>query len=100
MAEPDPVVVSPEYYRVLLDNEHVRVLAMQLPPGASDREHAHPAQTVYFVQGGRVRIYVPGGEPSDNAFPDGHVFYHGPWTHRLENVGDDVVRAVIVELKR
>jgi quercetin dioxygenase-like cupin family protein len=100
VAEPDPVAVSPENYRVLLENEHVRVLAMVLPAGASDREHAHPAQTVYFVRGGKIRIHVPDGAPTDHEFPDGHVFYHGPWTHRLENTGDAEVRAVVVELKR
>jgi len=31
--------------------------------------------------------------------PDGHVMWHEPWTHRVQNVGTSDIRAVIVESK-
>lgn len=96
----DPVQSSPNNYRPLLENDTVRVLEMILPAGQSDIEHSHPNETVYFVQGGSVRLHLPGGETAEAEFPDGHVMFHEPWTHRVENIGNRDIRAIIVENKR
>ena len=95
----DPVSVSPESYRPLLENEHVRVLEMTLRSGQSDAMHSHPCETVFFVSGGRVRLHLPDGATAEAEFPDGHVMWHEPWTHRVENVRDSDIRAIIVESK-
>lgn len=49
----DPVTASPNNYEALLQNEHVRVLAMSLKAGEKDNPHSHPSETVYFVNGGK-----------------------------------------------
>ena len=54
----DPCDVSPNHYRELFTNEHLRVVEMSLPAGEKDNEHSHPNETVYFIKGGKVRIYV------------------------------------------
>jgi beta-alanine degradation protein BauB len=95
----DPVQSSPDNYRVLLENERVRVLEMNLPAGKRDRTHSHPAETVYFVQGGHARIHLGDGEAVEVELPDGHVMWHEPWTHQVENLGRSDIRAVIVETK-
>lgn len=51
----DPVEASPNNYKVVLDNDHVRVLQMDLKAGQTDVTHSHPSETVYFVRGGKVR---------------------------------------------
>jgi hypothetical protein len=56
-------------------------------------------RTVYFVQGGHARIHLGDGESVDVELPDGHVMWHEPWTHQVENLGDTDIRAVIVEAK-
>jgi len=95
----DPVDVSPDSYKVLLENEQVRVLEMLLRAGESDAMHSHPAETVHFVNGGRVKIHLPEGEAAELELPDGHTMWHEPWTHRVENVGPSDIRAIIVENK-
>ncbi len=95
----DPIQVSPANYRLLMENERVRVLEMNLPAGQSDVRHSHPAETVYFVQGGRARIHVADGGIAEVDLPDGHVMWHEPWTHQVDNVGNSDIRAVIVESK-
>ena len=40
---PDPVPKYPENYKVLLENEHVRVLDFTLRRGATEDFHMHPA---------------------------------------------------------
>jgi hypothetical protein len=39
--QPDPVRQSPQYYRVLVDNEVVRVLEYRLKPGEKEPMHGH-----------------------------------------------------------
>jgi beta-alanine degradation protein BauB len=95
----DPVQSSPSHYRTILENDHIRALEMIVPAGQSDNEHSHPNETVYFVQGGKVRLHLEGGETAEAQFPDGHVMWHEPWTHRVENIGDRDIRAIIVESK-
>ena len=49
----DPREVSPNHYRELFSNEHLRVVEMSLPAGEKDNEHSHPNETVYFIKGAR-----------------------------------------------
>jgi quercetin dioxygenase-like cupin family protein len=93
----DPVQVSPTNYRVLLENERVRVVEMSLKAGEMDETHSHPAETVYFVTGGRVRLHLPDGGTAEAEFPDGGAMWHEPWTHRVENIGTSDITAIIVE---
>jgi quercetin dioxygenase-like cupin family protein len=95
----DPVHASPRNYRLLLENEHVRVLEMNLRSGQRDERHSHPAETVYFVKGGKARISMEDGGSADVDLPDGHVMWHEAWTHQVENLGTSDIYAVIVESK-
>lgn len=93
----DAVGASPRNYRTLLENDRVRVLAMTLRPGEKDSVHSHPDETVYFVKGSKVKIYLGEGQTVDADIPDGHVMWHEAWTHQVENVGQSELYAVIVE---
>ena len=95
----DPVQVSPGNYRLLFENDHVRVLEMSLRAGECDETHSHPAETVYFVRGGQARIRLVDGSSAEVDLPDGHVMWHAPWTHQVANLGTTDIRAVIVESK-
>ena len=54
-AEPiDAVKASPANFRLLLENEHVRVVEYALRAGERDQWHTHPARVSYVVSGGTV----------------------------------------------
>ena len=93
----DPTEVASEHYGMMLENEHVRVIEMRLPAGQMDNQHSHRSETVYFIKGGSVRIHLPDGATAELEIPDGHVMWHEEWTHRVENIGDTEIHAVIVE---
>ena len=95
----DPVESSPDNYKVLLENEHVRMLEMIVPAGASDNEHSHLDETVYFITGGTAKVTVD-GESMEMELPDGATMWHEAWTHQVTNVGDTEIRAIIVESKK
>ena len=96
----DPTEVSPDKYRVLLENEHVRVLEYRINPGQKEAWHTHPPKVSYIVSGGTLRITTEGGdsfvvsEDSDNAAWMGAV-----GRHFGENIGTTPVRIVLVEIK-
>ncbi|MDF1820187.1 MAG: hypothetical protein P1U64_01350 [Alcanivoracaceae bacterium] len=95
---------SPDIYSVLNENDEVIVLRMELAPGQSDALHRHNAETVYFERGGSLSIephaYSVFAAPMNVTVPDGHVMLHEAWAHRVRNIGDAPVIAVIIEQKR
>jgi len=95
----DPVKASPDNYKLLMENKEVKVLEMSLKAGEKDNEHSHGAETVYFIKGGKVKIYVKGNEPMEAEIPDGHVLWHEAWTHTVENIGTTDIKAIVFEPK-
>jgi quercetin dioxygenase-like cupin family protein len=93
----DPTVVASEHYSLLLENDQVRVIEMKLPAGEIDNEHSHHDETVYFITGGMARVHLPDGNSADLEIPDGHVMWHEAWTHRVENIGETEIHAIIFE---
>lgn len=92
----DAVEAAADNYKLLSQEGKVRVVEMLLRPGEKDNVHSHHNETVYFVTGSKVKIYV-GDEVMEADIPDGHVMHHGPWTHQVENVGDKTLKAIIFE---
>lgn len=96
----DAVRASPDRFRTLLENEHVRVLEYTLRPGERDQWHTHPPKVSYVVHGGRLRIHLADG----SAFDTGEIAGTAAWMesvprHYAENVGDTPVTIVLTEVK-
>ena len=94
----DAVEAAANNYKLLSEEGKIRVIEMSLKSGEIDNQHSHHSETVYFLQGGKVRIHLPNGESVEADIPDGHVMHHGPWTHQVENIGDTDVKAIIFEI--
>lgn len=99
-AQIDPVVVSPKRFKILLNNEHVRVVEYTLRPGERDGWHTHPPKFSYVVSGGQLRIHLADG----TSFPSDEKEGTAVWMntlprHYAENVGTTPVRIVLVEVK-
>jgi len=98
--EIDPVEVSSGMYRVLLENEQVRVVEYQVLPGEKDAWHTHPAKVSYVVSGGELRITTEDGQSFDVTEKAGSAtWFEAVGKHRGENIGNTPVRIVFVEIK-
>lgn len=98
--EIDPVAVSPDMYKVLLENEHVRVVEYGILPGQKDNWHTHPAKVSYIVAGGSLRITPEEGESFIVEEETGSTtWFEAVGKHFGENVGTTPVRIVFVEIK-
>jgi hypothetical protein len=58
----DPVQVSPGHYKLLFENDDVRVLEMSLAAGGATRRIRIPLRRSAW-RGGQARIHLPDGGP-------------------------------------
>lgn len=97
----DPVSVSPDKYKVLLENEHVRVVEYSIRPGEQDQIHTHPPKASYTVEGGLLRIVFEDGASLIDTTNVGDASWSGERPkHFAANVGTTPVRIVLFEIKQ
>lgn len=95
----DPVKQSPQYYKVLLENDQVRVLEYRLKPGEKEPMHTHAAGVIYIFGNAKMRTTYPDGRTEENAAGAGEAHWRNPVTHALENIGTTEAHALAVDLK-
>lgn len=95
----DAAVTDPEFYKVLFENERVRVLEYSDMPGDRTEMHSHPAFVVYSLSAFKRRLTLPDGKVIDREFEPGQVLFSEAQAHSGENVGSTVTHIVMVELK-
>lgn len=97
----DAVAASPGTFKILLENEHVRVIEYVLKPGESDKWHTHPPKSSYVVSGGRLKIHLDNGETIDVEEKTGTAgWMNALGKHYAENVGDSEIKIVLTEVKK
>lgn len=95
----DPVPLYPDNYKVLLENDRVRVLDFQLKKGAKENFHAHPAAVTYVLAPFRIRFSFPDGTTRIREAKAGDVFFGEALIHASENIGDTDAHGLLVEMK-
>ncbi len=96
----DALTASADNFKLLLENEQVRVLEYTLQPGARDQWHTHPPKVSYVVTGGTLRITTEDGKSFLAEDAEGTATWMGAvGRHFVENVGKTPVRVVLVEVK-
>ena len=96
----DGLKASPANFKLLLENEHVRVLEYTLKPGEKDTPHTHTAKSSYVVSGGKIKVYLENGEElifDEKAGTADWGDYVGK--HYVENIGNTTVKIVLTEIK-
>ncbi len=97
-ASQDPLTVGPSVYRVVIENERVRVLEARFQPGERIASHAHPDHVVVVTSAGKLAITNAEGTQELDA-KVGDTFYFPAETHSAQNVGATVFTCVVTELK-
>jgi quercetin dioxygenase-like cupin family protein len=96
----DAAAASPNQFRVLLENEHVRVLEYSLKPGQRDQWHTHPAKVSYVAKGGKLRIHLSDGTSFETEDVEGTAVWMDPLPrHYAENIGAAPVQIILIEVK-
>jgi quercetin dioxygenase-like cupin family protein/ketosteroid isomerase-like protein len=95
----DPVKLSPHFYTVHFENEHVRVLEFRAKAGDKEPMHYHPAAVVYLLSSGKARVTFPDGKSQEREAKAGTAFWADSVRHVFEYLGPDPARVLLVEMK-
>lgn len=96
----DVLKVIPENYKLLFENNFVRVIEARVPPGTEEKPHRHMrgvsiCMTEYTVES---RI-LPDGQWVRSDRKHGTVYWSESSLHILRNVGKTTSHTIRVELK-
>ena len=94
----DPVDTNPEHYRVVFENERVRVLQYADTPGDRTTPHRHPDSVMYTLSSFRRRLHA-GDQHRDVEMAAGFTGWLPAQEHAGENIGDSDTHVLFVELK-
>ena len=95
-----PEEVSPDVYKVILDNDDVKVLEVTFAPGQGDNMHEHGVITYNVVKGGKLQSTLPDGTVNEMNIPEGFIGHGNTLVkHQMKNIGDDTVKVIMVEHK-
>jgi quinol monooxygenase YgiN/quercetin dioxygenase-like cupin family protein len=95
----DPVPLYPENYKVLLENDRVRVLDFQLKKGAKENFHSHPAAVTYVLAPFKIRFTFSDGSTRIREAKAGDLFYGDALIHASENIGNTDAHGLLIEMK-
>jgi quercetin dioxygenase-like cupin family protein len=96
----DPVKVAPKNFKVLLENDHVRVLDFHSKAGEKIPMHSHPGYVAYSIVGsGKTTFTFPDGKTTEVPARAGQATWRDAETHATEYAGQGETHVVLVELK-
>jgi quercetin dioxygenase-like cupin family protein len=94
----DPAVTNPKHYKVIFENDKVRVLEYTDQPGDQTTPHEHPDSVMYTLSSFRRRL-VMGEMEREVELVSGTVGWLPAQTHHGENIGETPTHVLFVELK-
>jgi hypothetical protein len=96
----DPTCTDPDKYRVVFENDQVRVLEYRDRPGDRTTPHVHPDSVMHTLSSFRRRRYGADGETRDVEMAAGTTGWLPAQRHAGHNIGDSDTHVLFVELKR
>jgi len=87
-------------YKLLMENDKVRVLAIRLKPGEIAPMHNHPYDhVVYVISSATFRLTTPEGKVTDIDLKEGEAVWMPAESHSAENIGKTDGYNLVVEVK-
>ena len=94
----DPTETDPDKYKVVFENDRVRVLEYLDRPGDRTSPHRHP-DSVMFTLSAFERRLIHGAEHRDVKLDSGRANWLAAQEHSGENIGSTETHVLFVELK-
>ena len=96
----DPVRLAPNSYRVVIENQQVRVLHVRIGSKEKVPLHEHSLnRVVVYLTDGDTRVTDGAGKTTEATAKAGEVRWSGTARHREENLANSPFEVVVVELK-
>jgi hypothetical protein len=99
---PSAAEASPEIYKVVAEDENMRVLEATWQPGQKDAWHSHPPMTAYRVTDCEIRAFLSDGTQREVTRKAGSASARSRVVakHSVQNRGTGVCRMIITEIKQ
>jgi len=94
----DPVTTSPDHYKVVFENDRVRVLEYKDEPGDRTTRHEHPDSLMYTLSSFQRRL-SSGDSQRDVELQAGSTNWLPAQQHSGANIGETATHVLFVELK-
>jgi hypothetical protein len=94
----DPTETNPELYKIVFENERVRVLEYRDEPGARTTPHSHPDSVMVTLSAFDRRL-IMGDQEREVSLAASHAAWLPAQTHAGENIGSTPTHSIFVELK-
>ncbi len=94
----DPCITNPDHYKVVFENDRVRVLEYKDKPGDRTTPHEHPDSVMYTRSSFKRRLYA-GDEQREVDMKEGLVGWLPAQQHSGHNIGSTDTHVIFVELK-
>jgi len=96
----DVLKVIPENYKVILENQFVRVLEAHIPPGTEEKPHRHlKGVSVCLTEYTLESRILPDGQWVRNERKIGTTYWSDASLHQVRNVGPTMSHTIRIELK-
>jgi len=95
----DAVSVVPDLYKVLFENDRVRVLDTRYGPGVKSAMHSHPDLVVVALTPLKAKFTLSDGQTVDIELQTGESAFVEAQDHTVENTTTSELHVILVELK-
>ena len=96
---PLPKDSDPDKYRIVFENERVRVYDYKDKPGDKTKMHHHDAFALYALTAFKRKLHLDNGKEIIREFKGGETIWSEAQNHIGENIGETSTHVLIVELK-
>lgn len=95
----DATELAPEVYKVLFENDRVRLIEARLQPGETTVMHHHRENLVYNLADGEVTFTDESGGTTKATLGVGETLWFPAVDHSTHNTGGTEVRSLLFEVK-
>ena len=95
----DPLKVGKNSYKLVMENDRVRVLDLFLKSGDKVAMHYHPDHVIYVLNGGKAKL-TSSGKTDVMDMKNGQAIFLKSLSHDAENMGKTDLHLLVVELKK
>jgi quercetin dioxygenase-like cupin family protein len=97
----DVLKAAANAYKLLMENEKVRVLDIRLKPGEKAPMHNHPSSHVVYVMNyAKFKLTFPDGKTGEFDLKAGQTLWLEAGSHETENIGTTDGHNLVVEIKK
>ena len=95
----DPTKIDSDHYKVVLENDDVRVLHITYGAGETSVMHEHPDAVFVSTTSNRMRMHLPDGSSMEMDIKANEPMWTPAGAHRPENLSDGDISGYLIELK-